>query len=152
MITDLSLPPQLSKAEPGQVYRPSSFVFDRIPGLKELLPKHRGVPGFEYLQCAVVNLRRAQDEAWVEVDNTVIYTIEGEKGAVDMKLLCRGKRIPGQPYDSGARLCSCDKTVEDLTGLWINPQEHTEEILPEIEEEVIEPTHMSVKEEPLDAA
>ncbi len=143
MTMDLTLPPKLSTAEPGKVYRPSSFVYDHIPGLKELLPNHKGIPGFEYLQCAVVNLRRAQDEAWVEVDNTVIYTIEGEKGAVDVKLLCRGKRIPGQPYDSGARLCQCDKMVQELTGLWINPQNHK---TPEVD-----PTQMSVNEGGKDA-
>ena len=136
MTTDLSLPSNVRRTEPGQPYQPPRpFVFNHVPDLRELLPKHRGRPGLEYLQCCVVNMRRAQDEGWVEVDRTVIYTIEGPKGSVDMKLFGRGKLIPGQPHDSGARLCRCDKTVESLTGVWINPHQHPE------------PTPMSVNQE-----
>ena len=156
MTMNLNMPSNVTKAEPGAIYKPMTYIFDHVPFLKELLVKHRGVPGFQYLQCAVVNLRRAQDEGWLEVDNTVIYTIRGPKGEVDMKLLCRGKRIPGQPYDSGARLCFGDKTAEALTGLWINPENHEddpEEVEEESEEfgskiitaEAIEPTRTSVK-------
>jgi len=142
MTMNLGLPPQVARTEPGQAYRPQSYVYDHIPALRELLPKHRGIPGFEYLQCSVSNLRRAQDEGWIEVEGTVFYTIEGPKGAADMKLLVRGRRIPGQPYDSGARLCHCDKTIEPLTGLWINPQNHQNEA------PASEPTQVSVKENP----
>lgn len=124
---DLSMPRTVPQTPPGEPYRAQQYVFDHVPDLRELLPKWRGRPGFTYLQCCVVNLRRAQDEGWVEVDNTVIYTIEGEKGSADMKLLCRGKMTPGQPHDSGARLCLCDLQVEGLTGVWINPHQHEED-------------------------
>lgn len=121
---ELSMPNSVDSRAPAQPYRPTRYVYDNIPGLAVLLPKWRGRPGFQYFQCCVVNLRRAQDEGWVEVEGTVIYTIEGPKGSVDMKLLARGKPIPGQAPNSGARLCYCDKTVEELTGLWINPNRH----------------------------
>jgi len=127
MSMNLNLPGQVAKTTPGQPYKAQQFVFDHVPSLRELLPQFRGLPGFEYLQCCVQNLRRAQDEGWTEVERTVIYTIEGEKGRVDMKLLARGKRIPGQPHDSGARLCICDKTVEEMTGVFINPHLHEDE-------------------------
>ena len=117
---DLQMPAGLART-PGALKR---WVFDHIPSLKELLPQYRGLPGFEYMQSCVQNLRRAQDEGWYEVEKTVIYTVEGPKGAVDMKLLARGQRIPGQSHDSGARLCFCDTSVEPLTGLWINPHKH----------------------------
>jgi len=123
---ELQMPEGLSRT-PGALKR---WMFDHIPSIKELLPQFRGLPGFEYLQCCVNNLRRAQDEGWSEVEKTVIYTIEGPKGAVDMKLLARGQRIPGQPHDSGARLCLCDTSVEPLTGLWINPHKHPEGATP----------------------
>ncbi len=119
---DLQMPEGLNRT-PGAMKR---WTFDHIPSIKELLPQFRGLPGFEYLQCCVNNLRRAQDEGWSEVEKTVIYTVEGPKGSVDMKLLARGHRIPGQPHDSGARLCLCDTSVQPLTGLWINPHKHPE--------------------------
>lgn len=131
---NLQMPEGLSRA-PGPVRQ---WIFDHIPSLKELLPQFRGLPGFEYLQCCVNNLRRAQDEGWYEVEKTVIYTVEGPKGSVDMKLLARGKRIPGQPHDSGARLCLCDKSVEPLTGLWINPHKHEDEDDTEPEPQTVE--------------
>jgi hypothetical protein len=124
---DLSMPPTVPSTPPGNAYQPRKYVFDHVPDLRELLPKWRGRPGFTYLQCVTSNLRRAQDEGWVEVDNTVIYTIEGPKGSADLKLLCRGSLTPGQPHDSGARLCYCDKAVEQLTGIWVNPHNHTED-------------------------
>jgi hypothetical protein len=124
MSMNLAMPGQVAKTTPGQPFKSEEFVFHHVPGIRELLPQFRGLPGFEYLQCCVENLRRAQDEGWREVENTVIYTIEGELGRVDMKLLARGKRIPGQPHDSGARLCICDKTVEEKTGVRINPHLH----------------------------
>lgn len=124
---NLSMPESVPATQPGEPYQPLRYVFDHIPDLRELLPKFRGRPGFTYLQCCVVNLRRAQDEGWVEVDNTVVYTVEGPKGTADLKLLCRGKLTPGQPCDSGARLCLADKMVEELTGVWINPHNHTED-------------------------
>ena len=132
MTVDLKMPGQLGRQAPGAPYiPPKPFVFTEIPGLKDLLPEFRGLPGFEYLQCCVINLRRAQDEGWVEVENTFIYTCQGPKGSVDMKLLARGQRIPGTAHNSGARLCLCDRTVEALTGLWINPKQHLDEAPPE---------------------
>ena len=124
---DLSLPNTVPPTQPGEPYKARDFVFNHIPDLRELLPKFRGRPGFEYLQCCLINLRRAQDEGWTEVDNTVIYIVQGPKGEANMKLMGRGQPIPGQPHNSGARLCVCDKTVEDLTGLWINPHQHKDE-------------------------
>lgn len=127
MSMNLNLPGNLSRAAPGQPFEAQEYVFDHVPSLRELLPQYRGLPGFEYMQCCVQHLRRAQDEGWVEVQNTVVYSIEGPNGRVDMKLLARGQRIPGQPHDSGVRLCLCDKTVEKATGLWINPNRHESE-------------------------
>jgi hypothetical protein len=135
MSMNLTMPGQLVKTEPGQPFKSQEFIFPHVPSLRELLPQFRGLPGFEYLQCCVQNLRRAQDEGWTEVERTVIYTIEGEKGRVDLKLLARGKRIPGQPHDSGARLCICDKTVEEVTGVYINPHLHETQEDPGPEEE-----------------
>jgi len=127
---DLSMPDKVNRTEPGSIYTPQTYVFDHWPSLRELLPKWRGRPGFIYFQCAVVNLRRAQDEGWVEVDNTVIYTIEGPRGTVDVKLLCRGKLTPGQPHNSGERLCYADITAQELIGVWINPNQHPKGSLP----------------------
>jgi len=132
---DLSMPNTVPATKPGEPYVERDYVYDHVPSLIELLPKFRGRPGMEYMQCCVINLRRAQDEGWTEVDNTVIYIIEGPKGDASMKLLARGKVIVGQPHNSGARLCQCDKAVEDLTGVWINPHNH-EEISTEPETEV----------------
>ncbi len=126
MTMDLTMPQNTDRTAPPDLELDKSWVFRYVPGLKKLLPKHAGRPGLEYMQCCVVNLRRAQDEGWAEVENTVIYTIAGPKGAVDMKLLARGKITPGQPSNAGARLCYCDKSVELLTGLWVNPNKHTE--------------------------
>ncbi len=125
---DLSMPNTVPQTKPGDVYIPRPFTFTHIPDLRELLPKFRGRPGFEYLQCCVANLRRAQDEGWTEVEGGYIYTIEGPKGGANMKLLARGKPIPGAAYNAGARLCVCDKSVEGLTGVWINPHLHEEEL------------------------
>ena len=121
---DLPLPKTVPPTQPGSVYKSQTRVFDHIPDLRELLPKFRGLPGFDYLQCTSTNLLRAQEEDWTEVDNTVIYVISGPKGDVSMKLMARGQPIPGQPHNSGARLCECEIAVQELTGLWINPHRH----------------------------
>lgn len=140
MTSNMPLPTNLSTSDPAPPFQTRNWAFDHVPALGELLPKHKGRPGFEYLQCAVTNLRRAQDEHWSEVENTMIYVIEGPKGEAHMKLLARGKPIPGQSTDSGARLCLCDKTVEELTGVWINPHQHTEpEVVETAGESIIEP-------------
>jgi len=128
---DLQMPQTVRMTEP----RPKTpgaglWIFDHIPSLRELLPKHRGRPGLEYFQCCVTNLRRAQDEGWLEVDNTVIYTVVGPRGQAHMKLMARGRLIPGQSHDSGARLCFCDRTIEPMTGHWINPNRHEKDSIP----------------------
>jgi hypothetical protein len=139
MTTSLPLPSTLTPTDPATPFQTRNLVFDHVPGLKELLPKHGGRPGFEYSQSCVVNLRRAQDEGWLEVENTMVYTIAGPRGEANMKLYCRGKLIPGQPTDSGARLCRCDIIVEELTGCWINPHKHDEPYFTGEEPEIIEP-------------
>ena len=126
MTTDLQMPTSTDRTAPPEMDLSRPWTFDYVPGLQKLLPKQAGRPGLEYMQCCVVNLRRAQDEGWVEVENTVVYDIIGPKGGVSMKLLARGKITPGQPHNAGARLCFCDKSVEMLTGLWVNPNKHTE--------------------------
>ena len=140
MTSNLALPSNLSTTDPAPPLVPRNWAFTHVPALGELLPKHKGRPGFEYLQCTVGNLRRAQDEGWSEVENTMIYIIEGPKGEASLKLLARGRPIPGQSADSGARLCLCDKTVEELTGVWVNPHKHTEpEVAETAGESIIEP-------------
>lgn len=113
--------PQLA-AEPG--HAPMEIpTADHIPGLEELLPEHRGRPGFVYLQVTVKKLLRAKSEGWLEVydgmGRPIFYVIEGPKGRAEMQLLGRGRPIPGQPSDSGARACAVDQYVEELTGLEI---------------------------------
>ena len=147
MTTDLTMPTNVPNSDPASPMPIRNFSFDHIPGLKELLPKHAGRPGFEYLQCTVANLRRAQDEQWTEVENTMIYTIVGPKGEAHMKLLARGKPIPGQSPNSGARLCQCDKTVQELTGVWINPHKHQESEIVRAEEGGDTPTSVEDKTE-----
>lgn len=90
--------------------------FDHIPYLHELLPKYRGMPGFVYAQVCTQTHRRAQEEGWKPLSDGVVYTIRGPLGSADMILLARGKAIPGQSPDAGARLCGVDRLVEELTG------------------------------------
>ena len=125
MTTELQMPTSTDRSAPPEIDINKPWMFDHVPGLNELLTKQAGRPGLEYMQCTVVQKRRAQDEGWLPVENTAVYTIVGPKGAVDMELLARGKITPGQPHNSGARLCFCDKSVELLTGLWVNPNQHT---------------------------
>ena len=80
------------------------LVYDHIPRLKELLPKQGGLPGFQYAQVSGDRRRRAQDEGWLQVNDSYTYTIIGPKGSIDMDLFCRGKLIPGQPSNSGKRV------------------------------------------------
>ena len=131
-LTNLNMPASVAAAQPGAPYvGEETYEYDHVPSLKELLPKFRGVPGFQYFQCCVVNLRRAQDEGWTEVVGGIVYRIKGPKGSVDMKLLTRGERTPGAAHNSGARICGCNTLVQELTGVWINPNRHTGET-PEI--------------------
>ena len=139
MTTSLPLPTNVDPTNPAVPFQLRNWVFDHVPGIKELLPKHGGRPGFEYAQSCVTNLRRGQDEGWLEVDGGVVYIIAGPRGEAHMKLLARGKLIPGQPSDSGARLCRCDIIVEELTGCWINPHKHDEPYYTGSEAEIIEP-------------
>ncbi len=134
MTTSLNLPPGLMTAQPAETVA-DPYTFDHIPGIGELLPQFKGLPGYQYLQCTVQNQKRAQSESWQPVNNSVIYTIIGPRGQADMALMVRGKRIPGQAPNSGARLCFCDKSVQEITGLWINPHQHLEEAGEESETE-----------------
>ncbi len=119
--TSLSLPKELWEAPPGSSLTPSTrpFTFHEIPHLRHLLPECRGRPGFVYAQITNQNIRRAQDEGWKKVEGSVVYTIIGPKGEVDMELMVRGGLIPGQSHDAGARLLVVDETVEKVTGLKI---------------------------------
>jgi hypothetical protein len=122
MSNPLPMPEHLGNIEP-----PKDYYFDgEIPRLKDLLPKLHGQPGFVYLQVCVQNQRRAQDEGWNEVGNTVIYTIKGPKGEAHCKLYAIGKSIPGQSHASGRRVCYVDDEVETLTGLPIQPENKIE--------------------------
>ena len=94
-----------------------SLTFNFIPSLKHLLPKYRGLPGYEYCQVATQNQRRAEREGWDRVQETWTYTIRGESGEIDVGLFVRGKPIPGQSHDSGKRRCWIDKTITNTTGL-----------------------------------
>lgn len=125
MTQHLQMPESLRRTDPADTV-PNPYTFDHVPSLRELLPKHRGMPGYQYVQCTVHRLARAQLEKWVQVNGSVFYRIQGPRGYVDMALMVRGKRTPGQPSNSGARLCFCDDLVLELTGNWINPHEHTE--------------------------
>ena len=117
----MELPPGTGQMEPPEDNH--EWVFGFIPGLKHLLPKMRGIPGFSYAQICTTNLWKAQDQDWLEVDGTAIYIIRGPKGDATMKLYTRGKRMPGQPHDAGARVCLVDQEVEKITGLKINGEE-----------------------------
>lgn len=100
-----------------------ALTWHHIPSLRELLPKTGGIPGVTYLQCAVTNLRRAQDEGWGKmVGGSLVYTIVGPEGEVDCELYCKGQPITGQPSSSGARRCEVDLMIEEATGLQIQPR------------------------------
>jgi len=106
----------------GQIEPPRDYFFDnRIPRLRDLLPKMHGQPGYVYAQVCVQNTRRAQDEGWNEVVNTAVYTIRGPNGEVHCKLYAMGRGIPGQSHASGRRVCLVDDEVEAATGLEIQP-------------------------------
>lgn len=102
-----------------------------IPRLKHLLQQRRGIPGIHYYQVCTHNLRLAQDRGLREVDNTLVYTITGPKGSVDVKLYCFGKPIPGQSHLSGRRRLFVDPDIEKLTGLPIQPIEETASVATE---------------------
>ena len=137
---DMFIPPNLLRpaaptnsawAAPGEKY-----TFDHVPTLRELLPVHAGVPGFYYLQSSLHNLKKAESEGWLEVANTVTYTISGPSGSVDCKLLCMGARVPGSAYESGKRGCLVDHTIYELTG-------HTNTSAPQTATVAEEPTDAS---------
>ncbi len=109
------LDPQPRRNQQGEAVR-SAPGFDHIPQLEELLPKHRGQPGFVYSQVPTHLRARAMEEGWNNLDTPLFYVITGPDGDADMELLVRGKPIPGQSPDSGARLCTVDKSVEKITG------------------------------------
>tara|TARA_Y100000590_G_scaffold413_1_gene607 strand:+ start:5162 stop:5530 length:369 start_codon:yes stop_codon:yes gene_type:complete len=106
------------------------YIYDHIPTLRELLPSTAGVPGVQYAQISAKNLRRAQDEGWLKISGKQkIYTISGPKGTVDCELYAKGKPIPGQGSQSGARICYVDSEVYKGTG-FKNPN-----IVPDIPQE-----------------
>ncbi len=91
-------------------------VFGFVPKLKHLLPVHRGIPGFRYLQVSKDNTWRAEQEGWLRVDNSVMYVISGPKGDAYMTLYTRGKSIPGQQVSSGRQPEAVDTLVYEITG------------------------------------
>jgi hypothetical protein len=96
--------------------QPKAYAFNKIPYLNDLLPKTAGLPGVIYAQVCTHHARRAQDEGWLRVVGTMVYTIQGPEGCADMELLARGKPIPGAGHLSGARQCLIDTEVYRLTG------------------------------------
>lgn len=114
-----------------------AFTYEGIPKLLQLLPQLRGVPGFYYLQVAVVNARRAEDEGWRPVAATAIYTITGPKGSCDVSLYCFGDRIPSGNYQASKRECYVDWEVLRVTGL-TNGNDAVEQFEPEEEVAVTE--------------
>ena len=130
-----------------------SFVFDHVPALKELLPRFRGVPGLYYLQCAVQNQVLAQEEGWLEVVDTVIYTIKGPSGHCDTRLYCCGEPIPGGGYQSSKRSCMVDRVILLQTGLVNGPEEQTVSLEVDAPVKVkSEPTSELLKEPTLNAS
>lgn len=96
----------------------AAFIYDHVPNLRELLPTTAGIPGVQYAQVSVTNLRKAQDEGWVKISGAQkLYTINGPSGKVDCELYAKGKPIPGQGVTSGARICYIDKDIYAKTGL-----------------------------------
>ena len=103
------------------------YTYHGVPSLRQLMTRTGGVPGVAYLQCAVANLKRAQNEGWGRIEGRAqrVYTIVGPKGQVDCELYCQGTPIPGQGTDSGARRCEVDLEIYNLTGL--DEEEPTEQ-------------------------
>lgn len=119
----MSQVPDMLAIEPNRPY-----TYDgHIPQLRELMPTTGGVPGVTYLQVTVGNQRTAQDTGWGDISGgSRVYTIVGPKGIADMRLMCKGKPIPGGDTMSGARKCVVDAKVEDLTGLLITKPKEPE--------------------------
>lgn len=102
---------------PIQHLTTEQFTYDEIPVLRDLLPMFRGIPGYYYLQASVANQKRAEGEGWVEVANSVTYTIRGPKGSIDVRLYCYGRRIPSIDHKSSKRECFIDRDILEATGL-----------------------------------
>ena len=95
---------------------PEPYTYDHLPQLRELL-KNGGLPGVEYLQVAVHNLRLAQREGWTRVSgHQMVYTIVGPNGSCDCELFGSGEPISGQDPEGGARVCWIDMDVRQETG------------------------------------
>ena len=120
---------------------PEQFTYDHVPLLRELLPQLRGVPGFYYLQCSVLNKRRAEAEGWQEVANTVTYSIAGPNGQIDATLYCFGERISGSDYSSGKRDCLVDLDIFEATG-------HTNKETAEANAETVKVMEFESEDEP----
>jgi hypothetical protein len=112
---------------PFEDVRPYTYQ-NHIPQLKELMPRTGGVPGVKYLQVVTGKHERiAQDDGWGDiVGGSRVYTIVGPRGAAHMRLMCKGRPIPGGDPNSGARECMVDAEVEELTGLRVNGLEEPE--------------------------
>ena len=95
------------------------YTWDHVPRLHELMTKTAGIPGVEYLQCAVANIRQAQDGGWLRTAGSEqrVFTIIGPDGSIDCELYSRGEPIPGQGPYSGARKCEIDRLIYEVTGL-----------------------------------
>lgn len=121
MAMPTNIPQELfgGSVETAEYKRENEWIFEFIPTLKDLLPEYRGRPGFYYAQIPTGMLRAAQDAGWDRLERTAIYSIIGPKGQVDMELVVRGRPIPGQSPDAGARLCMISRSVEEITGLEI---------------------------------
>lgn len=115
------------------------YTYDHIPSLKELMPTTAGIPGVEYAQVCVHNIRLAQDLGWGRISgNQKVYTITGPTGSVDCELYCKGKPISGECPQGGRRVCSIDKEIVKLTGVRNGPPPEREPAdQPEVETEGI---------------
>lgn len=99
-----------------------AFVYQFIPRLKHLLPRLRGLPGVEYAIIPIAYAREYQDDKWLQVEGTVIFTITNPATtqSCDCMLVAQGKPVPGQGHLSGARKAHIDRRVYDATG-FTNP-------------------------------
>lgn len=90
--------------------------FTHIPSLRELMPKTQGLPGVVYLQCAAVNIARAEQEGWLGVHGARSYTITNPTTgkSIAVVLLAQGKPMPGVSYMSGARECMVDLAIDEV--------------------------------------
>ncbi len=100
-------------------------VYEFIPTLgpgppeRNLLPQSGGRPGFTYAQVPTSERARAREEGWEGLDPPLFFAIRGPKGQIELELVARGAPIPGEPSQSGARLCTVHGDVQTVTGIQI---------------------------------